>query len=89
MIFVQNACQMLMPPDTASATVNAPMPVSDLDIARTAHQWIQLHGDSPTAKAREMVEAMQKKGNADGADVWLRIVAAITTLGEPSTLAKD
>jgi hypothetical protein len=32
------------------------MAVSDLDIARTAHQWITLHGESATAKAREMVE---------------------------------
>jgi hypothetical protein len=37
------------------------MPVSDLDIARSAHQWISLHGENATAKAREMVEAMRKK----------------------------
>jgi hypothetical protein len=42
------------------------MPVSDLDIARTAHQWISLHGDNATARAREMVEAMRKKGDEDG-----------------------
>jgi hypothetical protein len=32
------------------------MPVSDLDIARSAHPFIQLHGDEATARAREMVE---------------------------------
>jgi hypothetical protein len=56
------------------------MPPSDLDIARAAHQWIQMHGDNATAKAREMVETMRKKGDEDGADVWLRIIAAIGTL---------
>ena len=44
------------------------MPISDLDIARSADQWIQLHGDTATAKAREMVETMRRKGDKDGAD---------------------
>jgi hypothetical protein len=52
------------------------MPVSDLDIARSAHQWIALHGDDGTAQAREMVETMRKKGDKDGADTWLRRLAA-------------
>ncbi len=30
-----------------------------------------------------MVEATRRKGDADGADVWLRIIVAIGTLGEP------
>ena len=63
------------------------MQPSDLDIARSAHQWL-LHGDDAIAKAREMVEAMRKKGDAEGADLWLRIIAAITTLGEPPTEAR-
>jgi len=57
------------------------MPPSDLDIAQTAHQWIALHGDAATAKAREMVEPMRKKDDKDGADVWLRIIVAIGMLG--------
>ncbi len=32
-----------------------------------------------------MVETMRKKGDKDGADTWLRIIAAITTLREPPT----
>jgi hypothetical protein len=64
------------------------MPASDLDITRSAHQWISLHGENAMAKAREMVEAMRKKGDEDGADTWLRIIAAITTLGEPPTEAR-
>jgi hypothetical protein len=35
---------------------------SDLDIARTAHQWISLHGENATAKAREMVEPVAQEG---------------------------
>jgi hypothetical protein len=54
---------------------------SDLDIARSAHQWIALHGEDATMKAREMVEAMRRKGDKDGADTWLRIIVAIGTLG--------
>jgi hypothetical protein len=38
---------------------------------------------------REMVETMRKKGDNDGADTWLRIIAAITTLGgEPAIDAR-
>ena len=45
----------------------APMPVSDLDIHRAAHQWIAKHRDEATAKAREMVEEMRRKGDEDDA----------------------
>jgi hypothetical protein len=61
------------------------MSVSDLDIHRAAHQWIAQHGDQATAKAREMVEAMRRKGDSEGADTWLRIIVAIGTLGAPPT----
>jgi hypothetical protein len=59
------------------------MPVSDLDINRSAHLWIQQHGDQALAKAREVVEAMRRKGDEEGADTWLRIIAAISALGTP------
>jgi hypothetical protein len=61
------------------------MPSSDLDITRTAHLLIQQHGDNATTKAREMVEKMRRRGDADGADVWLRIIVAI---GTPPTNAR-
>jgi hypothetical protein len=57
------------------------MAVCDLDIARAAHLFIQLHGDEATARAREMVEEMRRKGDHDGADTWLRIIVAIGELG--------
>ena len=40
------------------------------------------------AKARERVEEMRGKGDAEGADTWLRIIVAIGTLGTPPTDAK-
>ena len=51
------------------------MPVSDLDIQRSARLWMQQHGDRAIANAREMLEEMRRKGDADGADIWLRIIA--------------
>jgi hypothetical protein len=59
------------------------MPVSDLDIRRLAHLFIQLDGEQATVKAREMVEEMRRKGDNKGADAWLRVVVAIGELGEP------
>jgi hypothetical protein len=40
------------------------------------------------AKAREMVEEMRRKGDHDGADLWLRVIVALATLGEPPTKAR-
>ena len=50
-----------------------------------------LHGENATARAREMIEQMRKKGDKGDkgdADVWLRIIVAISTLGEPPTEAR-
>jgi hypothetical protein len=38
------------------------MPPSDPDITRTAHLWIQQHGDDATANAREKVEKNAPRG---------------------------
>jgi hypothetical protein len=57
-------------------------------ITRTAHLWIQQHGDGATAKARRRVDDMRRKGDADGADTWLRIIVTIGTLGTPPTDAR-
>jgi hypothetical protein len=61
------------------------MPVSDLDIHRAAHLLIAQYGDNAVATAREMVETMRERGDAEGADTWLRIIVAIGTLGTPPT----
>jgi hypothetical protein len=47
--------------------------------------WPSHHGDNATAVAREMVETMRQRGDAEGADTWLRIIVAIGTLGTPPT----
>ncbi len=64
------------------------MSVSDLDIHRAAHLWIQQHNDQGIAKAREMVEQMRRKRDAEGADTWLRIIVAIGTLRTAPTDAR-
>jgi hypothetical protein len=61
------------------------VPVSDLDIRRLARLFIQLDGEHATAKAREMVAEMRRKGDNDGADTWLRIIVAIGEPGGPPT----
>jgi hypothetical protein len=64
------------------------MAPSDLDVQHQAQTWIQRHGDAAMAKARAMVEEMRRRGDADGADVWLRVIVALGTLGEPATRAR-
>jgi hypothetical protein len=56
---------------------------SDLDIFRAAHLWAGQHGDAAVAEARKRVAELQATGQRDGADVWLRIIVAIETLGTP------
>ena len=64
------------------------MQVSDLDIQRAARSLIQQHGENATAKARERIEQMRHRGDAEGADHWLRIIVAIGTLGAPPADAR-
>jgi hypothetical protein len=67
----------------------AGMPISDLVIHRFAHLFVQLHGEKATAKAREMVAEMRRKGDHDGADTWRCIIEAMGELGGPIKLAPD
>jgi hypothetical protein len=64
------------------------MPVSDLAIHRCAHRVIQLCGSRATARAVEIVGEMRRRGDHDAADTWLRIIVAITELGEALTEAR-
>lgn len=59
------------------------MPISDLDIHRAARLYIQRHGAGALTKAREMVEEMRRKSDAEGTDTWLRIIVAVGALGPP------
>ncbi len=53
-----------------AALIVALVPICDLDIHRSAPQWISLHGEN--AKAREMSRRCLKKGDEDDADVGCR-----------------
>ena len=57
------------------------MQASNRDIQRAARSLIEQHGKNATAKARERVEQMRRRGDADGADHWLRIIVAIGEIG--------
>ena len=59
------------------------MQASNRDIQRAARSLIEQHGKNATAKARERVEQMRRRGDADGADHWLRIIVAIGEIGAP------
>ncbi|MGO8918244.1 MAG: hypothetical protein ACLQJR_20275 [Stellaceae bacterium] len=59
------------------------MIISNRDIQRAARSLIEQHGENATAKARERVEQMRRRGDATGADHWLRIIVAIGELGTP------
>ena len=41
------------------------MPISDIDIQRTAHLWVKQHGDESLSKARAMVEKMRHRDDND------------------------
>lgn len=56
---------------------------SDLDIFRAAHLWLGQHGDAAIEQARRRVAKLLAAGEHDGADVWLRIIAAMETLRTP------
>jgi hypothetical protein len=57
------------------------MPVSDLDIFRSAHLWLEQHGEKAVPKAREMAAALRDRGDVEGADLWLRVIVAIEDAG--------
>jgi hypothetical protein len=57
------------------------MPVCNSEIHRLARLFIELDGEQATARARKMVEGMRRKGDNEGADMWLRIIVAIGELG--------
>ena len=61
---------------------------ADLDIHRSSHLFIQFYGDEATARAREIVEQMRRKGDNEGADTWPRIIVAIGELGDPPSDAR-
>jgi hypothetical protein len=52
-------------------------PVSDAEIDRTAHLWLERHGAAAVATARARVAELRHKGDLAGADAWLRLIVAV------------
>jgi len=46
---------------------------------------IKWHRSTSMPRLPEMVEKMRRSGGTEGADVWLRNIVAIGTLGTPPT----
>ena len=56
------------------------MSASDLEIARTAKQWLERRGHQAIAEARLMCAECRRQGDHEGADLCLRIIVAIEEL---------
>ena len=52
------------------------MPVSDIDIYRSARLLIDQHGEDAPIEAAMKADAMLEMGDLDGQAVWLRILRA-------------
>ena len=52
-------------------------PVSDAEIDRTAHLWLERHGAGAVAAARARVAELRRNGDLTGADAWLRLIVAV------------
>ena len=52
-------------------------PVSDAEIERTAHLWLERYGAGAVAVARARAAELRHKGDISGADAWLRLIVAV------------
>lgn len=52
-------------------------PVSDAEIDRTAHLWLERYGTDAVAAARARAAELRHKGDLAGADAWLRLIVAV------------
>lgn len=66
--------------------------MEDIGVWRTAHHMMKRYGDDAGARAAKRAVALDTAGDAERANVWLRIAAAISELerekpavGEPET----
>jgi hypothetical protein len=51
-----------------------------VDIYHTAKQMIDHHGDKAVERATMNLDLMKDKGDAEGMDVWMLVIAAIYEL---------
>ncbi len=56
------------------------MPVSDLDIWRSANLLIKAHGEDAATEAKRLYGACRDCNDIEGAAVWHRIIAALSGL---------
>jgi len=56
------------------------MPISDLDIWRSAHEFIKQHGEDAAVRAAMKADRFLAAGDVEGAALWKRIVRAINEL---------
>lgn len=56
------------------------MPVSDLDIYRSAKLLIDRHGDEAAILAATRADELPDAGDLDGRAEWMRILRAVDTL---------
>jgi len=54
-----------------------------IKIAEYARQLLSAHGDKAEAEAAQKAGAAEKAGNADDADLWNKVRAAIATMRGP------
>jgi hypothetical protein len=54
--------------------------MEDIDVWRSAHQFMKMHGDDAVFVAANLADARLADGDMDGCRIWTRIVAAINEL---------
>ena len=56
------------------------MPVSDLDIWRTAKILIDAHGENASLEAAQRADWAIQDGNPEAESVWMRVLKAVEAL---------
>ena len=54
--------------------------VTDIDIYRTANQYIKQHGEDAAIQAAMRSDELLAQGDFDGQKVWIRIMKAVDEL---------
>ncbi len=56
------------------------MPIPRYHIDQNARVYIERHGENAAMKAQERANDLEARGDTIGADMWLRVMAAIEEL---------
>ena len=63
--------------------------MDDIDIWRSANQFMKMHGDDAAVVAANLADARLEDGDMGGFRVWQRIVAAINELNRTKPSAGE